>query len=25
LYKNTYSKIPGVESPRYDEAGAERN
>jgi len=25
LYKNTYSKIPGIESPRYDEAGAERN
>ena len=25
LYHNTYSKIPGIESKRYDEAGAERN
>ena len=25
LYLNTYSKIPGIESKRYDEAGAERN
>jgi len=25
LYKNTYSKIPGIESPRYDEVGTERN
>ena len=25
LYHNTYSKIPGIESKRYDEVGAERN
>jgi hypothetical protein len=25
LYLNTYSKIPGIESKRYDEVGAERN